>query len=206
MTNYAIYRIAETIRILLFMTLAIVVFNFYPVTAIMIVLLAILNDGAILSIAYDNAHYSEKPERWNMRHVLTVATVLGIVGVIESFGLFYLGEVVFHLNRDMIQTLMYLKLSIAGHLTVFVARTRGPFWSIKPAKVLLLAVIITQIIATFIAVYGFIMSPIGWVWAGFVWGYALIWFIIEDRVKLITYKVLGTENFVSSRINSLKNK
>jgi H+-transporting ATPase len=206
MTNYAIYRIAETIRILLFMTLAIVVFNFYPVTAIMIVLLAILNDGAILSIAYDNAHYSEKPERWNMRHVLTVATVLGIVGVIESFGLFYLGEVVFHLNRDMIQTLMYLKLSIAGHLTVFVARTRGPFWSIKPAKVLLLAVIITQIIATFIAVYGFIMSPIGWVWAGFVWGYALIWFIIEDRVKLITYKVLGTENFVSSRVNSLKNK
>ena len=70
MTNYAIYRIAETIRLLLFLTLSIMVFNFYPVTALMIVLLAILNDGAILSIAYDNVHPSDRPETWNMRQVL----------------------------------------------------------------------------------------------------------------------------------------
>ena len=67
MTNYAIYRIAETIRILLFLTISILIFNFYPVTAIMIVLLAILNDGAILSIAYDNVRPSDRPETWNMR-------------------------------------------------------------------------------------------------------------------------------------------
>ena len=67
MNSYAIYRIAETIRVLLFMTLSILVFNFYPVTAVMIVLLALLNDGAILSIAYDRVHYSDQPEAWNMR-------------------------------------------------------------------------------------------------------------------------------------------
>jgi H+-transporting ATPase len=204
MTNYAIYRIAETIRVLLFMTLSIIIFNFYPVTAIMIVLLAILNDGAILSIAYDNTRYSAKPERWNMKNVLSIATTLGIVGVFASFGMFYLGEVIFHLGRDTIQTLMYLKLSVAGHLTVFVARTRGPFWSIKPAKVLLLAVVITQLIATLVAVYGFAMAPIGWAWAGFVWGYALVWFIIADRVKLIAYKILGTEHSILSRTNPLQ--
>ncbi len=92
MNSYAIYRIAETIRVLLFMTLAILVFNFYPVTAIMIVLLALLNDGAILSIAYDNVRPSPKPEAWNMHRVLGIATVLGIAGVIASFGLFYIGE------------------------------------------------------------------------------------------------------------------
>ena len=67
MNSYAIYRIAETLRVLLFMTLAIVVFNFFPLTAIMIVMLALLNDGAILSIAYDNVLYRDKPEAWNMR-------------------------------------------------------------------------------------------------------------------------------------------
>ena len=67
MQSYAIYRIAETIRVLLFMTLSILVFNFYPVTAVMIVLLALLNDGAILSIAYDRVRYSDQPEVWNMR-------------------------------------------------------------------------------------------------------------------------------------------
>ncbi len=56
--------------------------------------------------------------------------------MVASFGLFYLGERVFHLNREMIQTLMYLKLSVAGHLTIFVTRTRGPFWSIRPARIL----------------------------------------------------------------------
>jgi H+-transporting ATPase len=194
MINYATYRIAETIRVLLLMTLSILIFNFYPVTAIMIVLLAILNDGAILSIAYDNTLYSDKPEVWNMRSVLSVATVLGVVGVIASFGLFYMGESVFHLGRESIQTLMYLKLSVAGHLTVFVTRTRGPFWSIKPARILLLAVIGTQIVATLIAVYGLGMTPIGWGWAGIVWGYALAWFIVNDRVKLLAYRIFDKEH------------
>ena len=81
MNSYAIYRIAETLRVLLFMTLAIVVFNFYPLTAIMIVMLALLNDGAILSIAYDNVIYRNKPEAWDMRTVLGISTVLGVIGV-----------------------------------------------------------------------------------------------------------------------------
>jgi soluble P-type ATPase len=126
MNSYAIYRIAETLRVLLFMTLSILIFNFYPLTAVMIVMLALLNDGAILSIAYDNVHYKDQPESWNMRVVLGIATVLGVVGVVSAFGLFYLGERAFHLDRAHIQTLMYLKLSVAGHLTIFLTRTRGP--------------------------------------------------------------------------------
>jgi H+-transporting ATPase len=189
MNSYATYRIAETIRVLLFMTLSILVFNFYPVTAVMIVLLALLNDGAILSIAYDKVRYSPQPESWNMRLVLGIATVLGVAGVIASFGLFYLGERVFHLDRAVIQSLMYLKLSVAGHLTIFVTRTRGPFWSTRPAPVLLFAVLGTQLVATLIAVYGVFMPPIGWGWALAVWGYALAWFFVNDRVKLAAYRI-----------------
>jgi H+-transporting ATPase len=177
--------------VLLFMTLAIVVFNFYPLTAVMIVMLALLNDGAILSIAYDNVHYRNAPEVWNMRPVLGVSTVLGVFGVISAFGLFYLGERVFHLDRAHIQTLMYLKLSVAGHLTIFLTRTRGPFWSIRPARILWIAVLGTQAIATFIAIFGLgLVTPLGWYWALLVWGYALAWFLVNDRAKLITYWLL----------------
>jgi H+-transporting ATPase len=190
MNSYAIYRIAETLRVLFFMTLAILVFNFYPLTAVMIVMLALLNDGAILSIAYDNVHYKDKPEAWNMRLVLGISTVLGIIGVVSAFGLFYLGERVFHLDRAHIQTLMYLKLSVAGHLTIFLTRTRGPFWSIRPARVVWIAVLGTQLLATLIAVYGLFMTPLGWGWALFVWGYALVWFLLNDRVKLLAYHIL----------------
>jgi H+-transporting ATPase len=189
MNSYAIYRIAETLRVLLFMTLAILIFNFYPLTAVMIVMLALLNDGAILSIAYDNVHYKDRPEAWNMRMVLGVATVLGVIGPLAAFGLFYLGERIYHLDRAHMQTMMYLMLSVAGHLTIFLTRTRGPFWSIQPARILWVAVLGTQIVATLIAVYGLFMTPLGWGWALFVWGYALIWALLSDRVKLLAYRV-----------------
>jgi H+-transporting ATPase len=84
---------------------------------------------------------------------------------------------------------MYLKLSMAGHLTIFLTRTRGPFWSIRPAKILWIAVLGTQTIATLIAVYGLFMTPLGWKWAGFVWGYAIAWALINDRIKLLAYKI-----------------
>jgi len=191
MNSYAIYRIAETLCVLFFMTLAILVFNFYPLTAVMIVMLALLNDGAILSIAYDNVHYRDVPEAWNMRLVLGVSTVLGVLGVIAAFGLFYLGERVLHLDRPHIQTMMYLKLSVAGHLTIFLTRTRGPFWSIRPARILWGAVLGTQVIATCIAIFGFgLVTPLDWYWAALVWGLALAWFLVNDRAKLLTYWLL----------------
>ncbi len=191
MNSYAIYRIAETLRVLLFMTLSIIVFNFYPLTAIMIVMLALLNDGAILSIAYDNVHYRNAPEAWNMRLVLGIATVLGLVGPIAAFGLFYLGDRIFQLGHPQLQTMMYLMLSVAGHLTIFQTRTRGPWWSARPARIVLAAVCGTQAVATLIAVYGAgLVTPIGWKYAGVVWGYAFAWFLVTDPMKLLTYKVL----------------
>ncbi len=190
MNSYAIYRIAETLRVLLFMTFAILVFNFYPVTAVMIVMLALLNDGAILSIAYDNVIYKKKPEAWNMGLVLKIATVLGVLGPIAACTLFYLGDRVYHLGHPQLQTLMYLLLSVAGHLTIFITRTRGPWWSIRPAPILLIAVLGTQCFATLMAVYGLgIMTPIGWGWAGFVWSYALIWALVTDPIKLLAYRL-----------------
>ncbi|OBF97668.1 plasma-membrane proton-efflux P-type ATPase [Mycobacterium sp. 852014-52450_SCH5900713] len=191
LTSYATYRIAETIRVLLLITLAVVSMNFFPVTAAMIVFLALLNDGAILSIAYDHVRGSPRPVRWDMRAVLTIATVLGVIGVVASFTLFFIADSVFGLSRDFIRTMIYLKLSVAGQLTIFLTRSRGPFWSRPaPAPLLLGAVITAQSTATLIAVYGVAMTPLGWRWAGIVWGYSVVWFLFNDRIKLIAYRWL----------------
>jgi H+-transporting ATPase len=190
MSNYSVYRIAETIRVILFITLSIIIFQFYPVTALMIVLLAILNDLPIITIAYDNVKLSNKPERWNMRTVLGIATFLGVIGVLSTFGIFYIGLNVFNLDVNVLQSFIYLKLSVAGHLTVFVARTRGHFWSIKPAPQLFLAVVFTQLTATLITVYGVLLPAMGWGLALFVWGYAFLLFVITDFLKVYFYKVL----------------
>jgi H+-transporting ATPase len=190
MSNYSVYRIAETIRVILFITLSIIIFQFYPVTALMIVLLAILNDLPIITIAYDNVRLSDKPKRWDMRTVLGIATFLGVIGVLSTFGIFYIGLNVFNLDVTVLQSFIYLKLSVAGQLTVFVARTRDHFWSIKPAPQLFLAIVFTQLTATLITVYGILLPAMGWGLALFVWGYAFLLFVVTDFLKVYFYKVL----------------
>ncbi len=193
MRSYAIYRITETIRVLLFMTLSILVFNFYPMTPVMIVLLALLNDGAILSIAYDRAKGSRRPDFWHMPTVLGVASLLGLLGVLETFGLLYVADKMLHLGSAELMSLIYLKLSVSGHLTVFVTRTRGRFWSSRPSNALLGAVLATQILATLITVNGIFMAPIGWTLAGGVWAYSLFWFFVEDAVKPVGYRLFAPQ-------------
>lgn len=204
MNSYAIYRIAETIRVLLFITLAILVFNFYPVTAIMIVLLAFFNDAPIMAIAFDNVKYSKDPEKWNMRVVLSMATFLGLIGVVSSFGIFYIGQITLHLSKEAVQTFIFLKLAIAGHLTIFVTRTRGPFWSIKPSGTMFWSAVATKILATFVAVYGWFIAPISWDLALLVWGYAVTAFLITDFLKVKIYKLLDHSDVIFSKQNFLR--
>jgi len=190
MTNYCTYRIAETIRILLFMTASILVFQFFPISALMLVLLALLNDLPIMTIAYDRVKYSNKPEKWDMRTLLGIATFLGVIGVFSTFGILYIGLVVLKLNPLVLQSFIYLKLAVAGNMTVFVARTKGHFWSVKPAKQLLFASIAVQLTALIITVYGILLPAMGWGLAALVWGYAFTLFFITDIAKVGLYKLL----------------
>jgi H+-transporting ATPase len=201
MQNYAIYRIAETTRVLIFLTLSIIAFNFYPVTAVMIVILALLNDLPIMMIAYDNVKIREKPVRWRMRDVLIVASLLGATGVFSSFFLFLIGLRVLNLNIATLQTLIFLKLTVAGHMTIYLARTGvNHFWERPlPAKILFFTSEFTQVGGTLLAVYGVFMNPIGWVLAAFVWGYALLSFMITDLLKIHFFRLMRHEEAKSSR-------
>lgn len=192
MNSYAIYRITETLRIMFFMVATILIFNFYPVTALMIILLALLNDIPIMAIAYDNAVTSKTPARWEMRKVITLSTVLGAIGIIETLLLLFIIRDYFHLPFNQLQSLIFLKLSIAGHLTLFVARSRGPFFTKPfPAPILFWAIVGTQIIAALIVGFGFLIAAVPWGYIGFVWAYCLVWVFIEDAAKLLCNKLLG---------------
>jgi H+-transporting ATPase len=118
-----------------------------------------------------------------------MALYLGLIGTAASFLLLFIGLDLLHLSRDVLQSFIYLKLSIAGHLTIFIARSRGHFWSYKPGNVLVGAVFGTQVVATLIAVYGFLIPPIGWNLAALVWIYALALFLITDQLKVRFYKL-----------------
>ncbi len=94
----------------------------------MIIILALLNDIPIMAIADDNAKIEPQPVRWNMREVLTIASVLGLAGVASSFLIFFILQEM-HYSHGLIQAILFLKLDVAGHSTIYVARTgERHFW------------------------------------------------------------------------------
>lgn len=192
MESYAIYRINETIRTMIFVVLAIVVFNFYPITAVMIILIAFFNDLPIMAIAYDNTRLSPHPVRWNMSRVLSVSSVMGVVGTFGSFGMLWIAKDALHLTIPQIQTYVFLKLAVAGHVSLFVARARGWMFSRPwPSGLLFWSAILTKVAATLLVVYPFgLMTPIGWGDVALIWGYALAFGLVTDASKVLTYRWL----------------
>lgn len=191
MNSYSIYRIAETIRIMLFMVSSILVFNFYPITALLIILLALLNDIPIMAIVYDHTVLPSQPVKWQMHQVLSVATVLGCVGIVSSFMLLLIARDWLMLDLPQIQSFIFLKLSFAGHLTLFIARTRHAFFSRPfPAPILFFAILITQVLAALVVGFGWFVTPVSWDYIALLWVYALLWMFIGDGCKLATYRIL----------------
>jgi H+-transporting ATPase len=129
----------------------------------MIVVLVILNDLPIMMIAFDNAPVAPKPVRWQMNRILTLATIPGIPGVVSSFILLRVAREYFHLDAGVIQILIFLKLAVAGHMTIYLARTSEQhFWERpSPSLALFGTAEITQAAATIIAIYGIFMTPAG---------------------------------------------
>ncbi|MDE2120577.1 MAG: plasma-membrane proton-efflux P-type ATPase [Betaproteobacteria bacterium] len=190
MNSYAVYRITETIRIMIFVVLAMLVYGFYPVTAVMIILLAFLNDIPIMTIAYDRTAVDPAPVRWQMRRVLTTASVMGMTGTVGSFLMLWLALDWLHLPLAQVQTYIFLKMAVAGHLTLFVARARGAYWRKPyPAPVMIVSALLTKLAATLLCAWGLgLVAPIGWRDIGLVWAYSVAWSLLTDAAKRAVYR------------------
>ncbi len=191
MQSYATFRIAETIRIVLFVSLTVFIFGFTPISALMIVLLALLNDIPVMAMAYDNASMSDQPVRWHLRETMIVASVLGIMGLLSSFLLLYT-LMIYSVPMAIIYTIMFLKLDVSGHSTLYTTRTgRNHFWHKPyPSLKFFLPAFSSRIIGSLMAFFGIFMEPISLTAIIIVWVYSTIWFILNDQIKVLTYKLI----------------
>jgi H+-transporting ATPase len=192
MMSYIIYRIAMSIDIMLFVVLASLVFSFFPLTAIMLVVLALLDDVPIMTIAYDNTEPAPNPVRWNRARSFTVSITLGVFSVLESFGLLAIGMLYLQLDAPHLQTVMFLQLLIGGHLLLLLTRTKKVFVAKPyPSWQLLTAVFGTQVLGALMAGFGWLIPAVPWVLIGWVWVYNLAWMLLLDLIKLGVYHLLN---------------
>jgi H+-transporting ATPase len=152
----------------------------------------LLNDVPIMMIAYDNAPVAERPVRWDMPVTLTISSLLGVLGVISSFILFWIADRYLGIARAELQSVIFLKLLVAGHLTIYLTRNKGAIWERPwPSWKLVTATEATQLLGTLASVYGWFITPIGWKYAGLVWAYALVWFLINSGFKIMAYQLVN---------------
>jgi H+-transporting ATPase len=224
MKSYAMYRISETCRLILFLFLSMIVFNDHPLTAIMIILIALLNDIPIMMIAYDHMRVHTNPVKWNMAEILTISIGLAVVGVISTFGLFWIGNTFWFkdvldpvLKFHQLRTLSFMAILCGGNLTIYLTRNIGAIWEKPyPEWKFFCATMVSQVIGTLIAVYGLGTDSfvgIGWKFVGLSWVYILVWFLIcmltkEALYRFIGYRKVYFEDFLKksgAKINPLKN-
>ena len=194
-TSYVYYRIAMTIAIMLVVVMSSVIFNIQPLTAIMIVVLALLDDIPIMTIAYDNVRTSPAPVHWDMHRILVFSGIMGLLATAQSFGLVLLGIEWMNdpkllawipLDHRHLQTMLFLQLAAGGHMMLFVVRSRRamilPPW---PSAPLFFAIVATQIVAVLMSAYGVLVPALPWTLIGVVWVYVIAWTILTDVVKMI---------------------
>lgn len=196
--SYAMYRVSETCRLLLFLLLSILVFDKQPLSAIMIILIALLNDIPIMTISYDHMEIQPVPTKWNMLEILTIAIGLSIVGVISTFGLYWIGDRVWHLSHGQCSTLAFMGILCGGNLTIYLTRNHGFFLSHPlPEWKFFCATLFSQIAGTLAAAYGLWTEDfvgIGWKYVLYAWIYIAIWFFICAFTKYLLYLILDAKN------------
>jgi H+-transporting ATPase len=231
MSNFITYRIAATLQLLLFFFIAIFVFHpwdyehpedeewpeFFHMPVLMLMLITLLNDGTLISIAYDFAKANGTPDRWNLPALFAVSSVLAAVSFGSSLLILYFLLDSWNPNGffqklgmkgvsyGQITTSIYLKVSVSDFLTLFSARTREKFfWQVRPGPLLLAGGIIALAISSVLAI----------VWPeseqedipilglkddmglfGFVWIFCLFFWFVQDLSKVIFYKLMLKYNF-----------
>ncbi|KAH9297052.1 hypothetical protein KI387_028734, partial [Taxus chinensis] len=205
MKNYTIYAVSITIRIVLgFMLIALIwKYDFSP---FMVLIIAILNDGTIMTISKDRVKPSPMPDSWKLKEIFATGVVLGTYLAVMTVIFFWaMHKTNFFSDTFGVRSIrdrpheemaaLYLQVSIVSQALIFVTRSRSWSFVERPGLMLMTAFIIAQLVATFIAVYanwGFAdIKGCGWGWAGVIWLYSLVFYIPLDVLKFATRYILS---------------
>ncbi|AEE36434.2 H[+]-ATPase 9 [Arabidopsis thaliana] len=206
MKNYTIYAVSITIRIVMgFMLLALIwKFDFSP---FMVLIVAILNDGTIMTISKDRVKPSPLPDSWKLKEIFATGVVLGTYLAVMTVVFFWAAESTDFFsakfgvrsisgNPHELTAAVYLQVSIVSQALIFVTRSRSWSYVERPGFWLISAFFMAQLIATLIAVYAnwnfARIRGIGWGWAGVIWLYSIVFYIPLDILKfIIRYSLSG---------------
>ncbi len=182
--TYSLYRISESLRLIVTITILGILYKLYPLTPLQIIVIALLNDIPIISLAYDHVKIATSPAKINSKKRFSLSSLYGLAGILNSLILFFIILNLLHLDWGMIQTIYFLKLTVSGHMLIYVSHTKEHWWKFLPSKEVIWATTLTQIFASLLAFTGFLMpGKISFFAIVFVWVWAFFWMQISEIMK-----------------------
>lgn len=189
--NYSVYRISESFRLIITALVLGLIIKGFPLTPIELILLAFLNDIPIITLAFDRVKRADRPADLAPRERFALGSLFGLVGVANSLFLYFLLADFSHLPLALIQTAFFLKLTVSGHMLIYVAHTKERWWKFLPARSVIWATSLTQILATAVAVAGIFVTAIPIPLAIFVWVWAFFWMQVGEWTKGFSFVSSG---------------
>ncbi|MFZ1719844.1 MAG: plasma-membrane proton-efflux P-type ATPase [Candidatus Moraniibacteriota bacterium] len=180
---YSVYRISESFRVVLTIAVLGVVYGVYPLQPIQLILLALLNDIPIISLAFNRVKIATQPSKINVKSRLLLSSLFGCVGLANSVLFVMILRGILHLDWEVIQTLFFLKLTVSGHMLIYVAHTRERWYRYLPSSPVIWATTATQGIATLFAALGIFMPAVSAPLILFVWVWAFFWMQVSELMK-----------------------
>jgi H+-transporting ATPase len=193
MLTYTLNKIIKTIVIALFMSLSLMIARTFVTTSLLVILLLFTNDFVTMSIATDRVRYSKKPNRWQIKMLVTASLGLAIPLLALLFGFFWFGSVELKLNLSQLQTMLFLALVFSGQGTIYLVRERRHLWSSCPGQWMILASILDFILVGFLATQGILMAAIPLSLVLSTLAIILLFLVVLDFWKVRLFKSLQIE-------------
>ena len=193
MLTYTINKIMKTLEIAVFLTVGVIATHAFVITPRLIVLLLFTNDFVTMSIATDQVGFSQRPDRWNVRTLITIGGLLAACVLILSFSVFFVGRDVLGLPLPVLQTLVFVMLVATGQGNVYLVRERGPFWRSRPSHWLIVSSVADLVVVIAMAVFGILMAPISLALIFPLLAIVAVYLLMLDRLKVRVFRRVAVE-------------
>ena len=190
MLTYTLNKISKTFQVAFFLSLGLLIFGVFVTTPTLILILIFANDFVTMSLAEDNVVYSNKPDKWHIKLIVTASLIIAGAWLIYSFLVYIIGADVLNLSLAKIQTLVFLALVFSGQATVYLVRERRHFYKSRPGFYLMLATLGDLIAVTLMAYFGILMAPISLIYIASLLFGTFIYMVILDFIKFPLMKKL----------------
>lgn len=193
MLTYTINKIMKTLEIAVFLTIGVIVTHAFVITPLLIVLLLFTNDFVTMSIATDHVGFSPQPDRWNVRKLMLIGSLLAALVLILSFVIYFVGRDALGLNLPQLQTLVFIMLVATGQGNVYLVRERGPFWRSRPSRWLVISSVVDLLVVAAMATAGILMAPISPTLIVALLAVVAVYLLVLDQLKVQVFRRLAVE-------------